>query len=112
MRPEFAVRNTKTCKAIYVEIKRQKAEGNAQERACKYLMPGIVASARQKANQPDDVLPFWLIFTNGIASDSNYRREIQHWCQGIDSHLLLWRHVRDHEAVTSHFDTHIRPLLD
>lgn len=51
-RPEFTVRNSETDKAIYVEIKRQRASGNAHERACKYLMPGIVASAQAIANQP------------------------------------------------------------
>lgn len=112
VRPEFAFHNTETGKAIYVEIKRQRAAGNAHERACKYLMPGIVASAQQIANQPDNVLPFWLIFTNGIASDPNYQREILHWFRGIEPHLLLWENVRDYDAVTGHFDECIRPLLD
>ena len=110
--PEFAVRNKKTGKAIYVEVKRQRAAGNAHERACKFLMPGIVRSAREVAKQSEDVLPFWLIFTNGIAKDENYRREIEHWFQGIEPHFLLWKNIRDYDAITGHFDKYIRPLLD
>ena len=111
VRPEFAVRNRETDRAVYVEIKRQRASGNAHERACKYLMPGIVASAQPIANQPAGVLPFWLIFTNGIATNPNYRQEIMHWFRGIERHVLLWENVRDVAAVTDHFDQHIRPLL-
>ena len=111
IRPEFAVRSTETGKAIYVEIKRQRASGNAHERACKYLMPGIVHSAQTVANQPANVLPFWLIFTNGIARSDAYRQEIMHWFRGIEPHVLLWENVRDHGAVTAHLDAHIRPLL-
>jgi len=47
--PEYAIQNTNTGKSIYVEIKRQRAAGNAHERACKYMMPGVLASAREIA---------------------------------------------------------------
>ena len=57
--PEFEIRNPANNKAVFVEIKRQKAEGNAHERACKYMMPGIVEEVRQAACQPKNVLPFW-----------------------------------------------------
>lgn len=111
IQPEYAIRDTTTNRAIYVEIKRQRPAGNAHERACKYFAPGIVESARVVANQPEGVFPFWLIFTNGIATDPNYRQEIQHWFRGVEPHLLLWRNVDDHDSLLDHFDTHIRPLL-
>lgn len=75
------------------------------------MMPGILLSAQAIARQPDTVIPFWWIFTNGIARDIYYRQEISHWFQGIPGHVLLWENVRDHAAVTDHFEQHIRSLL-
>ena len=46
------------------------------------MMPGILLSAQAIARQPDTVIPFWWIFTNGIARDIYYRQEISHWFQG------------------------------
>lgn len=112
IKPDYVIRNVETGKAIYVEIKRQRAAGNAHERACKYFAPGIIASAQEIANQPDDVIPFWWIFSNGIAEDSRYQREILHWFKSIERHVLLWDNLKDSSAVERHFDTHIRPLLD
>ncbi len=112
VRPDHAIRSLETRKSIYVEIKRQRAAGNAHERACKFMMPGIVKSARKAAAQPEGVIPFWWVFTNGIASNERYRREITHWFQGIEGHVLLWRNAQDSREVTHHFDRHIRPLLE
>ena len=109
--PDYLIRNVETGRAVFVEIKRQRAAGNAHERACKYFTPGILASARQIANQPEDTIPFWWVFTNGIATDARYRREIMHWFRGVEAHLLLWEDINDPAVVTHHFDTHIRPLL-
>ena len=52
IRPKFKIRNRTTNKSVFVELKRQKAGGNAHERACKYFMPGIIESARKIANHP------------------------------------------------------------
>lgn len=109
--PEFEIRNPANNKAVFVEIKRQKAGGNAHERACKYMMPGIVKAVRQAACQPKSVLPFWWIFTNGIAKDEFYRQEISFWFQGYERNLLFWPQVRDPEDVVDHFEQHIRPML-
>jgi hypothetical protein len=112
IRPEYAVRHKASGRTIFVEIKRQRASGNAHERACKYFAPGIVESSRQIARLPEGTFPFWLIFTNGIATDPNYRREITHWFRGFEGHLLLWPSVDHHDALIDHFDTHIRPILE
>ncbi len=109
--PEYVIRNQRTNRAIFVEIKRQRAEGNAHERACKYMMPGILASVREIAGQPESVIPFWWIFTNGIAKDKYYRQEITHWFKGIEGHFLLWQNVRERKPVVEHFEKHIRHLL-
>ncbi len=97
-------------RSIFVEIKRQRAAGNAHERACKYFAPGIIKSGREIAKQPDGVIPFWWIFAEGIAEDPRYVREITHWFQGVERHVLLLPRP-DEQALTDHFEKHILPLL-
>ena len=109
--PEAVIRSTKTNRAVYVEIKRQRDAGNAHERVCKYFAPGIIASTREIANQPADVIPFWWIFTNGIAVAPRYVQEITHWFKGVEGNLLLWQDIQDYEPVVAHFERHIRPML-
>ena len=111
IRPDHAIRNRKTRKSVYVEVKRQRAAGNAHERACKYMMPGILNSARDASNQPGDVIPIWWVFTNGIAIDERYRHEIMHWFRGIEGNVLLWRNIGDSSVVTEHFEKYIRQFL-
>lgn len=110
--PEYAITSKTSGRSIYVEIKRQRAQGNAHERACKYFTPGILNSLRQHANQPAEIIPFWWIFTDGIANDKYYRQEIMHWFRGIEAHVLLWKNVHDVDVVRNHFDQHIRQLLN
>ena len=110
--PDFELHDTKTGKSIFVEVKRQRAAGNAHERACKYFTPGIMSSARGIGNQPKDIFPFWLIFTNGIANDHRYVSEISHWFLGYERHLLLWSDWKDLEVLLTHFEEHIRSLLE
>ena len=111
IRPDHAIRNRNTGKTIYVEVKRQRDRGNAHERACKYMMPGILNSARERGKQPKSVIPIWWVFTEGLATSDRYRREIRHWFRGMESHLLLWSDPRDGLSVTDHFDQHILPRL-
>ena len=110
--PDFELHNTKTGKSIFVEIKNQGMRGNAHERACKYFMPGIMSSAREIGNQPKDVFPFWLIFTKGLASNPKYVREISHWFLGYERHYLLWSDCNNWEVLFTHFEKHIRSLLE
>lgn len=110
--PEFMLKNRDNNKKIYVEMKRQRAGGNAHERACKYFMPGMVKSIQADANQPSDVYPVWVIFSNGIANSPRYQQEIMHWFKGLEHHVFLWKSLRDHKAIIKHFDSYIRPLLD
>lgn len=111
IRPDHAIRNRRTGKTVYVEVKRQRDRGNAHERACKYMMPGILHSAREQAKQPESVIPIWWVFTEGLATSDRYQREIRHWFRGMESHVLLWSDPRAGSYVTDHFDRHIRPRL-
>jgi len=110
IKPDYAIRNAQNGRIVFVEIKRQGAAGNAHERACKYMMPGILNAMRQVGNQPDSVIPMWWVFTNGLAEAQRYEREIMFWFQGIERHVLLWGDRR--ADVTEHFDRFIRPMLE
>ena len=109
--PDYVFRHRETDRAVFVELKRQRAKGNAHERACKFMMPGILNSIRQIGNQPRGVIPVWWIFADEIASDPRYKREILHWFQGIEAHVLLWENITDYRPVVDHFEEHIQPLL-
>lgn len=110
--PEYCIQNKKTGKKIYVEIKRQKKEGNAHERACKYFMPGVLLSMQAKCNLAAGVAPIWIIFCNGIAQDPARQQEISHWFKGYEPHLFLWQKISESDALIDHFETHIQPLLE
>ena len=110
--PEYKIQNLNTKKSIFVEVKRQKGGGNAHERACRYFMPALVESCRIIANQPAGVIPFWIIFSDGITQNKKGRAEIQHWFTGYERHLLLWDDYANTQMVKDHFDTHIRNMLE
>ena len=85
--------------------------GNTYEWACKFMMPGILNSIWRIGNQPPGLIPVWWIFADVVASDFRDRREILHWLQGIDSHVLLWENIKDYRPVVDHFEEHIQPFL-
>lgn len=111
IKPEFEIIDVSSGKAIFGEIKRQKAGGNAHERACKYMMPSMMRAIRESSNQPDHVVPFWWIFAEGIALDKNYRQEISFWFKGFEANVTFWPKVDDHTVIIEHFEKHIRPIL-
>ncbi|MDA7981200.1 MAG: MunI family type II restriction endonuclease [Alphaproteobacteria bacterium] len=112
IQPDHSIKNLRTERTVFLEVKRQRARGNAHERACKYFTPGIVHAGRQAGNLGDDVFPFWLIFTNGIATDERYVREISFWFgeQRKDA-LTLWRDLAEKEPLITHFERYIVPKL-
>ena len=110
--PDFCITNNDTGRSVWVEIKRQKKEGNAHERVCRYFVPSIIEAAREIGNISPDQFPFWIIFTNGLANDKRRRREIKFWFKGIgDSALLLWPKLTSYETPLEHFDQYIAPIL-
>ncbi len=74
------------------------------------MMPGILSSAREIANQ-EGVIPFWWVFSNGIASDPRYRREILHWFKGMERNVLLWQNMDSGIELEEHFESCIKPML-
>ncbi len=109
--PEFEIINLSSGKGVFGEIKRQKADGNAHERACKYMMPSILRAIREASNQSTKITPFWWIFSEGIARDKDYRQEISYWFKGFEENLTFWPKVDDHNVIIKHFEQHIRPML-
>lgn len=110
--PDFAVRNELTGRSVYVEIKRQRPKGNAHERACKYFAPGIIVAGREHGKISDSTLPFFWIFTNGLATDERYRSAIAFWFSTpeAEKHFLLWD--LDREKLLDFFLENIRPVID
>ena len=108
--PEFCLHNTESDKRIYVEIESQLNTDNAHGRICEYFTPGTVKSIQDIANQPADVHPVWVLFTKGL--ETGEQQKIRHWFRGIERNLLLWKDFPDYEIVVSHFEQHIRPLLN
>ena len=110
--PDFVIRNECTGRSVYIEIKRQHARGNAHERACKYFAPGIIVAGREHGKISDSTLPFFWIFTNGLATDEKYRSEIEFWFSTpeAEKHFLLWD--LDREKLLDFFLENIRPVID
>ena len=111
--PDLAIRNRAKGTKIWVEIKWQKAEGNAHERACKYFAPGLVSRAETLANVDR---PFYFIFAGGMVDtpgkSDRYHAEIDTWFDTDDwrDHVLKWVN-HDREALREWFEQSIRPAL-
>lgn len=115
LQPDASISNTKTGRTVYIEVKRQRPYGNAHERACKYFAPGIVSAAREQGNIRKDDFPFFLIFTNGLASDERYMSEISFWFKcpdnpKMENHFLLWNMNKDDLLIF--FLECILPVID
>lgn len=111
IKPDHVIRNSQTGRSIFVEVKRQRAAGNAHERACKFFTPGIVNAGRRIGNIRQKDFPYWMVFTNGIASDEKYREEINFWFESVQGALLLWTDIANCNLVIAHFEKHIKPIL-
>ena len=110
--PDFSISSKQTGRKIFVELKRQRKGGNAHERACKYLTPGIVDAGHRIGNIRNEDFPFWIIFSGELVQDRKRRQEITFWFKGIEENLFLWEDLRKYEALKEHFEYRIRPILD
>ncbi len=112
--PDLSIRNEASGKSIWIEIKQQNAAGNAHERACKYLSPGLLQLAEGLGNVSR---PFFFIFAGGMVDDlpkaEKYMAELSTWfdAPGWEDHLLMWRQ-HDPVKLCEWFEDAIRPSLD
>lgn len=122
IKPDGLIRNHKTGKEVYVEIKRQDGwvenklrsagRGNAHERLCKYFTPGLLNLMRKESGIPDPLYPFWIVFQGDITRDICRVREIRFWFDGNDANVTFWRDTTDPQPLINHFFEHILPLLE
>ncbi|MBO5677642.1 MAG: MunI family type II restriction endonuclease [Bacteroidaceae bacterium] len=122
IQPDGAIRNIRTGKTIYVEIKRQDGwvegkprsagRGNAHERLCKYFTPGLLSKLRTSGNIAESDLPFWIVFQGDITRDPCRVREITYWFKDFKANYFFWRPPQNAEDLIDHFETHIAPLLE
>lgn len=122
IQPDGAIRNTRTGKTIYVEIKRQDGwvegkprsagRGNAHERLCKYFTPGLLRKLRSAGKIEEPNLPFWIVFQGDITRDPSRVREITYWFSDFKANYFFWRNTKEAECLIEHFETYIAPLLE
>lgn len=122
IQPDGAIRNKKTGKTIFVEIKRQDGwvegkprsagRGNAHERLCKYFTPGLLDKLRKTGCIQAPNLPFWIVFQGDITRDPCRVREITFWFANYKANFFFWRNPKDASPLIEHFDKYIAPLLD
>ena len=122
IQPDGAIRNIRTGKTIYVEIKRQDGwvegkprsagRGNAHERLCKYFTPGLLQKLRSTGHIAQPNLPFWIVFQGDITRDPCRVREITYWFGNFKANYFFWRNTKNAEALIDHFENDMAPLLE
>jgi len=120
--PDFAISNTETKKRIFGDNKRQDGwveggtrhdgRGNAHERMCKYFTPGMLKKMRSFGNINLEHLPFWIVLRGNITRDPCRVREITSWFDDKSQNVFFWRNQNETEKLISHFEKHIKPILD
>lgn len=121
--PDFSIKNTKTGKILFGEIKRQDGwvegkepsagRGNAHERMCKLFTPGLMKAYRQIGKITDtSILPFWVVLEGDITRDPKRNREISFWFDEYDKNFFMWRPDMSGDELVEHFNTYLKKSLD
>ncbi len=121
--PDFSIKNTKTGKILFGEIKRQDGwvegkdpsagRGNAHERMCKLFTPGLMKAYRQIGKITDtSILPFWVVLEGDITRDPKRNREISFWFDEYDKNFFMWRPDMSGEELVEHFNMYLKEYLD
>lgn len=118
---DFAIRNLKSGKTLFGEIKRQDGwventkpaagRGNAHERSCKYFTPGLLNVIRNASRISSEILPFWLVIVGDITRDPRRNREIAYWFQGYEKNYFMWRDTKDVGLLLDFFENNLLPYL-
>lgn len=121
--PDFSIKNTRTGKVLFGEIKRQDGwvegkepsagRGNAHERMCKLFTPGLIKKYREVSGITDpDILPFWVVLEGDITRDPKRNREIAFWFDTYDKNYFMWRPQMTNQDLVDHFDKYLKRYLD
>ena len=100
--PDFAIKNKKSGKILFGEIKRQDGwvegkdpsagRGNAHERLCKLFTPGLLKTYKVISHIDEPFfLPFWVVFQGDITRDPKRVREITYWFDVYKGNYFFWR---------------------
>ncbi len=118
---DFAIRNIKSGKILFGEIKRQDGwvettdmaagRGNAHERSCKYFTPGLLKTIREESRIVDEILPFWIVFVGDITRDPRRNREVAFWYQGYEKNYFMWRDTDDEGSLLDFFEDNLLEYL-
>jgi len=108
--PELGIRYIPTNKIAFLECKRQGNNGNAHERLCKYLTPGILSRSTPIAGFYN---PFFFILMDGLAKDPKKRLEVSIWFDqdGFRDRYLLWED-KEIKTLIAWFNSNIRRCLE
>ena len=109
--PELGIRYMPTNKTAYIECKRQGDNGNAHERMCRNLVPGILPLVSKIAGFYS---PIFTVCMDGLAHNPKKRAEIIAWfdADGFRDRLLLWEDRKNYRTLIDWFNTNIRPYLE
>lgn len=121
--PDFSIKNTRTGKILFGEIKRQDGwvegkdpsagRGNAHERMCKLFAPGLIKKYREASGITDtEILPFWVVLEGDITRDPKRNREIAFWFDTYDKNYFMWRPQMTNQDLVNHFNTYLKKYLD
>ncbi len=121
--PDFSIKNTKTGKILFGEIKRQDGwvegkdpsagRGNAHERMCKLFTPGLMKAYRQIGKITDtSILPFWVVLEGDITRDPKRNREISFWFDEYEKNFFMWRPDMSDDELVKHFNKYLKKYLE
>ena len=121
--PDFAIKNLRTGKILFGEIKRQDGwvegkkpsagRGNAHERLCKLFTPGLIKALRKVGGIiSTEILPFWVVFEGDITRDPKRVREIAFRFDKYKYNYFMWRPNESSDKLVKHFIEHLKPYLD
>ena len=121
--PNFAIKNKKTGKILFGEIKRQDGwvegkepsagRGNAHERMCKLFSPGLIKAYREHSGINDlEILPFWIVLEGDITRDPKRNREIAFWFDSYTKNFFMWRPNMTDKDLIHFFYQNLKPYLD
>lgn len=108
--PDIGIIHIPSNRKYIIEVKNQQAAGNAHERACKYMAPGMIDYLKDSLEV--DYHPVGFVFSGGMADDAGYRREILFLIgKSLRSHVFFWKGDRDPEKLAEWVDSTLYPLL-
>ena len=121
--PDFAIKNNKSGKILFGEIKRQDGwvegkdpsagRGNAHERLCKLFTPGLLKTYKSISHIDEPFfLPFWVVFQGDITRDPKRVREITYWFDIYKGNYFFWRPNMTDDDLIDFFNKWIKNHLN